>query len=161
MLSKTQSLVAKATHIYIYVYQIRAAAELMKADKIKYLIISGDNGNKAYDEPTSMRSDLMSNGIDSTLIFLDYAGFRTFDSMKRLKEIFDQDFVTVISQKFHNERAIYIANRLGITAIGFNAKDVSQFQTMIREKFARTKAFIGFLLGTKPKYLGKKVVIPT
>ena len=59
-----------------YVYRIRAAAELMKAGKIKYLIISGDNGNKAYDEPTSMRSDLMSAGIDSTLIFLDYAGFR-------------------------------------------------------------------------------------
>ena len=146
-----------------YVYRIRAAAELMKAGKIKYLIVSGDNGNKAYDEPTSMRSDLMSAGIDSTLIFLDYAGFRTFDSMKRLKEIFNQDSVTVISQKFHNERAIYIANRLGITAIGFNAKDVSQsvgFQTMIREKFARTKVFIDFLLGTKPKYLGKKVVIP-
>jgi|GEM_PF-4833121 len=94
-----------------YNYRIQAAATLIKEKKIKYLIISGDNGRKEYNEPESMRSDLINAGIDSTVIYLDYAGFRTFDSMVRLKEIFGQDSVTVISQKFHNERHLYCVER--------------------------------------------------
>ena len=146
-----------------YNHRIDAAIELIRAGKIKYLIASGDNSRIDYDEPTLMRSDLIKAGVDSSIIFLDYAGFRTFDSIKRLKEIFGQDSVTIISQKFHNERAIYIAKRLGISAIGFNAKDVgssSVLRTMLREKFARTKVFLDFWFGKKPKYLGKKVLIP-
>ena len=152
-------------HGYInpyYDYRIQAAAILIKAKKIKYLIISGDNGRKEYNEPESMRSDLIHAGIDSTVIYLDYAGFRTFDSMVRLKEIFGQDSVTVISQKFHNERAIYIASKEGITAIGYNAQDVSANQgvkTQLREKLARVKVFVDYLFGTKPKFLGEKIII--
>lgn len=146
-----------------YDRRITAAVELLRAQKIKYIILSGDNSRKEYDEPTQMRTDLMNAGIDSTVIFLDYAGFRTFDSMVRLKEIFGQDSATIISQPFHNERAIYIAKRLHIYAIGYNAPDVSAasgMKTMIREKFARTKVFVDFLLGKKAKFLGEKVVIP-
>src|SRR5882757_5199585 len=102
-----------------YDYRIKAAVDLLKANKIKYLVISGDNSRKEYDEPTSMRLDLIKAGIDSTVIYLDYAGFRTFDSVIRLKEIFGQDSVTIISQQFHNERAIYLAGREGLFAIGF------------------------------------------
>ena len=145
-----------------YEYRIEAAVQLIKSGKIKFLIISGDNSREDYDEPTSMRSDLIKAGIDSSIIYLDYAGFRTFDSIIRLKEIFDQDSVTIISQQFHNERAIYIAMRLGISAIGFNAKDVGNsagLQTMIREKFARTKVFLDFWFGKRARFLGQKIKI--
>jgi len=147
-----------------YDYRIKAAINLIQNNKIKYLVISGDNGRKDYNEPEMMRSDLMNAGIDSSIIYLDYAGFRTFDSVKRLKEIFGQDSVTVISQQFHNERAIYIALKEGLTAIGFNARDVGSRQglkTQIREKMARVKVFVDYLFGVKPKYLGDKVSIPS
>jgi SanA protein len=147
-----------------YSYRIKAAAELIKDHKIKYLIISGDNGRKTYNEPASMREDLINDGIDSTIIYLDYAGFRTFDSILRLKEIFGQDSVTIISQQFHNERAIYIASKEGINAIGFNAMDVSATQglrTQLREKLARVKVFLDFWFNKKPKYLGSKIIIPS
>jgi SanA protein len=147
-----------------YQYRIEAATDLLKSNKIKHLIISGDNSKVDYDEPSTMRNDLIKNGVDSTRIFLDYAGFRTFDSMIRLKEIFGQDTATIISQQFHNERAIYIAKQNGIVAIGFNAKDVAKyggFKTKLREKFARTKLFLDHWFGKKPKYLGNKIVLPS
>src|SRR5215212_6327852 len=146
-----------------YAYRLTAARDLIKTGKIKYLVISGDNSRKDYNEPQEMRNDLVRQGIDSTIIFLDYAGFRTFDSMIRLKEIFGQTSVTVISQPFHNERAIYIASKNGIDAIGFNAHDVGKnvgLKVQLREKFARVKVFIDQFFGKKPKYLGKKIELP-
>ena len=143
-----------------YVNRIKAATSLMKAGKIKYLIVSGDNGREEYNEPEMMREDLIKNGIDSTRIYLDYAGFRTFDSMVRLKEVFGQDSVTVISQLFHNERAIYIASKEGIVANGFNARDAVMEGIMLREKLARVKVFVDYLIATKPKFLGKKIELP-
>ena len=143
-------------------YRIEAATELIKSGKIQYLVISGDNGNSEYDEPTDMKLELIKNGIDSTKLYLDYAGFRTFDSVVRVKEIFGQDTVLVISQKFHNERSIYIADQLGIKAIAFNATDVQKnygFKTSVREKFARVKVMLDFLTGVEPKFLGKKIKI--
>lgn len=148
---------------YYYTYRIEAAAQLLKAGKIKYLIISGDNSRHDYNEPELMKQDLVQAGIDSNLIYLDYAGFRTFDSMIRLKEIFSQDSVTVISQQFHNERALFIASREGIAAIGFNAQDVGKsygWKTSLREKFARVKVFVDYLTAAKPKFLGEKISIP-
>lgn len=145
-----------------FAFRVKAASELYKAGKIDYIIISGDNGRKSYDEPTDMKQELINNGIDSTKIYLDYAGFRTFDSMIRVKEIFGQEKVTVISQHFHNERAIYIASQLGIDAVGFDAQDVGNRygkKTMFREKFARVKVFVDFIIGTEPKFLGDKIEI--
>jgi SanA protein len=144
-------------------YRINAAADLFNSKKISYILISGDNSRKDYDEPSLMKSDLIRAGVDSTKIYLDYAGFRTFDSMVRLKEVFGQESVTIISQEFHNERALYIAKREGIEAVAFNAKDVSQqmgLRTRIREKFARVKVFVDYLFGKEPKFLGPKVQIP-
>lgn len=144
-----------------YVNRVKAATELLKAGKVKYLVISGDNGREEYNEPEMMREDLIKNGIDSTRLYLDYAGFRTFDSMVRLKEIFGQDSVTVISQLFHNERALYLASKEGIVANGFNAKDRPGGEGFyLREKLARVKVFVDYLTFTKPKFLGKKIVIP-
>jgi SanA protein len=146
-----------------YRYRIEAAAALLKAGKLDYLVISGDNSRKDYNEPETMRADLIAAGIDSSRMYLDYAGFRTFDSMVRLREIFSQDSVTIISQQFHNERALFIARKEGITAVGFNARDVSTsvgFRTQLREKLARVKVFVDYLFHNEPKFLGPKVNIP-
>jgi SanA protein len=146
-----------------YRYRIDAAAALYRSGKIKYLVVSGDNSTKAYDEPSAMRADLMLLGVDSAAIYLDYAGFRTFDSIVRLKEIFGQTKVTIISQQFHNQRAIYIAKREGIDAIGFNARDVGKkfgWRVKFREQLARVKVFVDFVTGKTPKFLGEKVLIP-
>lgn len=157
------SKVLKNGRINLYFkYRIESAVELYKQGKFKYIIISGDNGRKIYDEPTDMKNELIKNGVDSNCIYLDYAGFRTFDSMVRVREIFGQNEILIISQKFHNERAIYIAQKLGIKAIAFNALDVSKrsgFKTMLRERFARVKVLVDFLIGAQPKFLGEKVVI--
>jgi SanA protein len=146
-----------------YSYRIEAAAELIRKGKAKYLVISGDNSQVDYNEPVMMKNDLLKLGIDPSIIYLDYAGFRTFDSMVRLKEIFGQDSVTVISQPFHNERAIYIASREGITAIGYNAKDVNKafgLQVQVREKLSRVKVFLDYLFGKRPRFLGEKIKLP-
>ncbi|MCT4637781.1 MAG: YdcF family protein [Bacteroidales bacterium] len=145
-----------------YRYRINAAVELFKAKKIDYILVSGDNGSKTYDEPTAIKDDLIKRGIPANKIFLDYAGFRTLDSVIRSREIFGQKSITVISQEFHNQRAIYIALSNDINAIGYNAKDVNRnygFKTRIREKLARVKMFIDIIIGKEPKFLGDKITI--
>ncbi|CAM1365775.1 SanA/YdcF family protein [Tenacibaculum xiamenense] len=145
-----------------YRYRVEAAANLYRKGKFEYIIVSGDNGKKGYDEPTQFKEDLMRKGVPADKIFLDYAGFRTLDSVVRAKEIFNQDNLLIISQKFHNERAIYLAESKGIKAIGFNAKDVygrSGAKVKIREYLARVKVFVDLLFKVKPKYLGKKIEI--
>lgn len=146
-----------------YFYRIAAAEKLFAAGKIKYLIISGDNSRKDYDEPAWMREDLIKAGIDSSRLFVDDAGFRTFDSVKRLHKIFGVDSVTFISQPFHNERALYLADQEKMVALGFNARDVNDkqgFKTRIREELARCKVFLDIWLGTQPKFLGHPIQIP-
>ncbi|WP_431166296.1 SanA/YdcF family protein [Tenacibaculum halocynthiae] len=143
-------------------YRIQATVALYKKGKIDFVLVSGDNGNKNYDEPTDFKNELIKKGIPAKRIFLDYAGFRTLDSVVRAKEIFGQTSVTIISQKFHNERAIFLAEKNGINAIGFNARDLTGkygLKVRIREYFARTKAFLDIMFGVKPKFLGKKVEI--
>ena len=143
-------------------YRIDAAVELFQSGKIDYIIVSGDNSNEFYNEPLDMKNALVEKGIPEDKIILDYAGFRTLDSIIRAKEVFGQTTFTIISQKFHNERAIYLARRNGIDAIGYNAKDVVQyggFLTKVRETFARNKVFIDLLFNKAPKYLGEKIVI--
>lgn len=145
-----------------YKYRIEATVALYKAGKIQYVIVSGDNSTKAYDEPTDFKNDLIAGGIPENRIYLDYAGFRTLDSVVRAKEIFGQKSITIISQEFHNERAIYLAENNHIKAIGFNAKSVSArygFKTNLREYLARTKVFFDILFNVQPKFLGKKIII--
>lgn len=153
----------KSGHINLYFkYRVEATVDLYKNGKIDYVLVSGDNGNKNYDEPTDFKDELIKRGIPEDKIFLDYAGFRTLDSVVRAKEIFGQSSITIISQKFHNERAIYLAEKNNITAIGYNAKDLQNkygWKTRVREYFARTKAFLDILIGVKPKFLGEKIKI--
>ncbi len=141
-------------------HRIAAAAELFRAGKVRYLLVSGDNGTLSYNEPREMRRALMNAGIDSSRIVLDFAGFRTLDSVVRAREIFGQQRFTVISQRFHNERAVYLARRMGIEAVGYNAKDPGTLRGMrvwIRERLARVKVFVDLLAGTGPRYLGDRV----
>ena len=145
-----------------YKNRIDATVELYKAGKIKRIVVSGDNSRKTYDEPTQMKADLVACGVPENVIYLDYACFRTWDSMVRMKEIFSQSNFTVISQRFHNERAVYLAKKYGLNVVGFNAKDVSKyygFKTNLREKFARIKVFVDIFTGKQPKFLGEKIEI--
>ncbi|WP_258099058.1 SanA/YdcF family protein [Marinoscillum pacificum] len=143
-------------------YRIDATVTLFEEGKIAFVLVSGDNGNKDYDEPTDFKNELINRGIPEDKIYLDYAGFRTLDSVVRAKEIFGQTNLTIISQRFHNERAIYLAEHFNISAIGFNAKDVNYnygFKTRIREYFARTKAVLDVIFSVDPKFLGKRIEI--
>ncbi len=145
-----------------YKYRVDAAVALFKAEKIDFILVSGDNGTKSYDEPTTFKKDLEARGIPSNKIFLDYAGFRTLDSGVRSKKVFGQSRITVISQEFHNERALFLAKRKGVKAIGFNAKDVSVnygMKTQMREKLARVKMMLDLVVGVQPKYLGEAIEI--
>ncbi|AUC85083.1 protein SanA [Polaribacter sp. ALD11] len=145
-----------------YKYRLNAAIELFKSEKIEYIVISGDNSSKNYDEPTDFKNDLIKAGIPENKIFLDYAGFRTLDSVVRIKEIFGQNSVTIISQKFHNERAIYLAEYFNIKAVGFNAKGIYGkygLKVQLREYLARVKVFVDILCNVKPKFLGKKIKV--
>lgn len=142
--------------------RIDAAVELFESGKIKYIIVSGDNSEKSYNEPQDMREELVKKGIPDDAIFLDYAGFRTLDSVIRAHEIFGQNTFIIISQKFHNERAVYLARKNDIEAYGYNAKEVEPIQglkTKVREFFARDKVFIDLLLGVDPKFMGEKIKI--
>lgn len=145
-----------------YQYRINAAAELFHSGKIEYILVSGDNGHRSYNEPQTFKNDLVKMGIPAEKIFLDYAGFRTLDSMVRAKAVFGQESITVISQKFHNERAIYLAEKRGLKAVGFNAKDVnlrSGMKVKFREYLARVKMFSDLLFSKQPKFLGEEIEI--
>ncbi len=146
-----------------YKYRVDATLKLYQSKKIEYVLISGDNSKKDYNEPADFKADLIKLSIPEQKIVLDYAGFRTFDSVIRSKEIFGQNSITIISQKFHNERAVFIAHKKNIQAIAFNAKDVGKrygFKTLVREKFARVKTILDiYFLNSKPHFLGEKIEI--
>lgn len=143
-------------------YRIQAAVALYRQGKISRILVSGDNRKRNYNEPVEMRKALIANGIPDSVIVMDFAGIRTLDSVVRSKKIFGQDSVTIISQRFHNERALYIAGRNGIVAIGFNAKDVDAYsglKTNLRELLARVKVFIDLLTRKGPRHLGEPIQI--
>jgi len=146
-----------------FTYRINAAVELFKAKKTDYLLLSGDNRKNEYNEPKDMHDALIENGIPDSCLVLDYAGLRTFDSMVRCKDVFGQDTIIVISQQFHTERAVFIANKIGLIAYGFNAQKVTSQKAIkikIREFFSRIKCVLDiYILNTKPKHLGQKIKI--
>ena len=148
---------------YYFQYRIDAAVELYKSGKIKRILVSGDNSRKTYNEPEAMQQALIAKGVPPEHISLDYAGFDTYDSVIRAWKVFGEKTFVVISQKFQNERAIYIAQRHGLDIIGFNAKDVayrgSRKFMQIREFIARYKAWIEVNIGMNPTYLGKREYI--
>lgn len=148
-------------NMYFY-SRIDACTALYEAGKVDRILVSGDNRKKTYNEPQAMKEALMERGVPEEAIYLDYAGFRTLDSVVRARDVFGQDSFTVVSQRFHNERAVFIAMQKGIDAIGLNAADVNRhygFLTRVREYFARCKVFLDLLFGVKPHFLGEPVDI--
>ena len=142
---------------YYFDYRIKAAADLFKARKVDWLVVSGGdyrNTGKGYDEPVAMRDSLMKQGVDSLHIILDYDGTRTLNSIAKMRDVYRQDSIIIISQKYHNERALYQAKHLGIDAIGYNAKTpgrrTSWWRNRGREVLARVKLFIDIMRGLHP-----------
>lgn len=145
-----------------YLYRIDALYALFKSEKVSCVVVSGDNSTQKYNEPESMRNDLIAKGVPDDVIYLDYAGFDTLDSVVRMNKIFEQSAFTIVSQKFHNERAVYIAKKKGYDVVAFSAKDVPNFFTArmeFREKFARMKMFLELIAGSSPKFLGETISI--
>lgn len=143
--------------------RINAAASLFKAGKVKHLLLSGDNSRRTYDEPTAMRDALIERGVPSDAITLDYAGFRTLDTMARATSVFGLTRCTIISDDFHLPRAIYLATAHHLDACGFVSASVSwkwSKKTRLREIGSRLLAWIDVqILRTKPKFYGPKVQI--
>ena len=141
-----------------YIHRMRAVAALWRAGKVKHILVSGDNSTHDYDEPTAMKKSLVELGIPDSAITVDYAGFRTLDSVVRCKWVFGQDDVILVSQAFQNERALFIAAHFGINAVAWHAQDVPStysLKTTVREYFARVKAVLDiYLLNTQPKFPG-------
>ncbi|MFC5601063.1 SanA/YdcF family protein [Deinococcus cellulosilyticus] len=162
LLLGTSKFVGERINLF-YQYRLDAAVELYQSQKIDYVLVTGDNSTVQYDEPTTMRNDLVQRGIPEDHIVLDYAGFRTLDSVVRANRVFGQEAFTVISQKFHNERAVYLARAHGLDAIGFNAQDVGGYggmRVLLREQFARLAAILDVkVLNTQPKFLGEPIQI--
>jgi len=146
---------------YFYTYRIRAAAELFKVGKVKAIVVSGDHSTKYYNETGKMKKDLMRAGVPGKYITLDPLGVRTLDSVVRAEAIFDLKDYIIVSQKFHLERALFIAKAKGQKVVGFIAKDIpgtaAAYRMIAREFFARAKAFLDvYILHTTPRFDGKK-----
>jgi SanA protein len=145
-------------------YRIDAAVEVWNAGKVETLIVSGDNRSQYYNEPEKMKTALMQEGVPGDRIVCDYAGLRTLDSVVRAKKVFGTGTILVISQKFQNERAIYLAKAHGMKAYGYNAQDVefdAGLKTKVREIGARVKMWLDVnFLDTKPTHLGDMVPLP-
>ena len=162
LLLGTSKLLGDGTANLYYRYRIQAALALFRAGKIEYVLVSGDNGSDGYNETGSMQADLIAAGIPADRIVCDYAGFRTLDSLLRCKTVFGERTITIISQPFHNERALFIANHKGMDAVAFNAQDVNQYyglKVMVREKLARVKLLMDLALGVGPKFYGPRIKI--
>lgn len=127
-----------------YLARINATAELYKHGKFRQLIISGDR-REGYDEPQTMRHDLIERGVPDSIIMMDGQGYRTLLSLRNSKQYFGVHDMIIISQKWHNERSIFLADKMNIKAVGYNADDVRHpraIWTHIRELLARVKLFI-------------------
>ncbi|MBR3686278.1 MAG: YdcF family protein [Clostridia bacterium] len=134
--------------------------ELMAEKSGSKLLMSGDHGTVEYDEVNAMKQYAIGKGIESEEIFMDHAGFSTYESIYRAKEIFGAERVVIITQEYHLYRALYIADALGLEAYGV-ASDQRTYsgQTMrdVREILARNKDFLTSLFKPKPTYLGETI----
>lgn len=159
----TSEYVAGGMRNLFFTGRVDAAVRLWNANKVDYIIVSGDNSTESYNEPRAMRRALIERGVPSERIVMDFAGFRTLDSVVRAKEVFLQNEIIFISQSFQNERAIFIGLDRGIDVIGFNAKDVTgplARKTYYREYLARLLAVYDVVVNTQPKFYGWPVILP-
>jgi SanA protein len=144
--------------------RISAASELYRAGRVRYLLLSGDNSRADYDEPREMRRALIRAGVPASRLVLDYAGFRTLDSVMRAKDVFGLDEVIIVSQHFHNERAVYLARAHGLRAFGFDAQAVGGpegVRVALREAASRVFAIFDVnVFHAKPRFDGPRETVP-
>lgn len=142
--------------------RLRVAVDLYAAGLGEKVLVSGDNGQDGYDEVNAMRAYLLDAGVEPEDIFLDHAGFDTYDSMYRAIHVFNVSQALVVTQRYHLSRALFIANALGMDARGVSS-DLQPYrkQTLfsIRESVARVKAVLDVLRGARPEYLGERIDI--
>ena len=145
-----------------YLYRIQSAINAYNSGKVKYLLLSGDNAQQSYNEPSTMRRDLIAASIPASDIVLDYAGFRTLDSIVRTRKVFDTNDFIIITQRFHCERALFIALHMGIQAQCFAVPSPKNMLSVrSREIFARLGALTDlYLLKREPRFLGPLIPIP-
>lgn len=146
--------------------RLEAASACIKGGKAQKVLISGDHGTKHYDEVNQMRRYMQRiYGTPGEIIFLDHAGFSTYETMYRAKEIFGVDDAIVVTQEFHLARSVYIAKKMGIDIAGYEAAErfpVSakiHISWSVRETLARVKTFFLVLFNIKPTYLGERIPI--
>lgn len=145
--------------------RVRTGLDLYRKGKVKKLLVSGDHGQIRYDEVNAMRKYLLARRVPAKDIFMDHAGFNTYDSMYRARDVFEVDDAIIVTQKFHLDRAVYIARHLGLKASGIAADrreylKISRIRSDLREIFAKVKAFLYVrIFRPKPKYLGEKIPI--
>lgn len=136
--------------------------ELYRNGASDRLLMSGDHGRKEYDEVNIMKQFAIDRDINSEHIFMDHAGFNTYDSLYRAKEIFQAEKIIVVTQKYHLYRALYIAKRLGIEAYGV-ASDPRRYAGQevrdLREKLARVKDFFNVIVKPEPTFLGETIPV--
>ena len=136
------------------------SVDLFEKGVAPYLVMSGDHGQKNYDEVNVMKDYAKDAGIDSNLIYMDHAGFSTYESLYRLKYIFKAERVIIVTQKYHLYRALYIANALGLDAVGVSAQEINyggQSVRDLREILARTKDFFSAVFFPKPSIMGDPI----
>lgn len=145
-----------------YAYRIQGALNAYNSGKVNYLLLSGDNAQQNYNEPMTMRRDLIAAGVNPADIVLDYAGFRTLDSIVRTRKVFDTNDFIIITQRFHCERALFIALHLGIQAQCYAVPSPKNMLTVrAREVAARLGALADlFIMKREPRFLGPLVPIP-
>ncbi len=159
VLGCTRHLSSGRPNLY-FAHRIAAAAALFRAGKVELLLASGASQRAEVDEAASMKQALIEQGVPADSIVCDPHGYRTIDSVLRAKRVYGQERLTIISQSFHNHRAIYLAERRGIEAIGFNARDVAPpdgRMVRFREVFARVRVLIDVHVNnTQPRVLGER-----
>lgn len=144
----------------IFEERVDTAIELYQAKKVKKILASGDNSTLAHNEVNPVRNYLLEKDIPDEDIYLDYAGFDTYSTMYRARDIFQVDSVIIVTQSFHLPRAVFIAQMLGLNASGVSPDKRAPLSNYIREIFANEKAALDLLLHREPKFLGEVIPIP-
>ena len=142
--------------------RLKEAISLYNQNVSSKIIMSGDHGKKDYDEVNIMKEYAIEQGVRSEDIFMDHAGFSTYESMYRAKEVFEANKIVIVTQKYHLYRALYIAKQLGIEAYGVNSdprKYVGATYREAREIIARDKDFVKCIFKPQPKYLGETIPV--
>ncbi|MFZ2149591.1 MAG: ElyC/SanA/YdcF family protein [Minisyncoccia bacterium] len=144
----------------VFEARVDGAIELYRAGKVSKILVSGDNSTVWYNEVSPVRDYLVREGVPADDIFLDHAGFDTYSTMYRARDIFKVDSVIISTQSFHLPRSVFIARALGLRAEGYSSDSGRvRFKNYIREIFANEKAMVNILLRREPRYLGEPIPI--